>query len=194
MDVSSFSFELLPFAHPDREGWTGQIGGYGIVTVHHELTKSRKERTGQARLYGDGFPDGLFRGLGPGKPSLDEPYMFIGGERVEVTYNARGLRPRDRALRLTQGERGYTYTSLGFGKSAELRRADVRVSVGPGRRVEEPTSGFVCAGEVSGPADATDLAFALLFEAVDTASLTLGGALVSAPLNFLQRRPDGGVV
>ncbi|MFT2018062.1 hypothetical protein ACMA1D_19800 [Streptomyces sp. 796.1] len=191
--MSSFSFELTPFSHPDRTGWSGPVGDFGTVTVHYELTKSSKEKIGQARLYGDGFPDGLFRGRGPGMPTLDDPYMYIGGERVDVAYNARGLRRRARALQLTQGERHYTYTSLGLGKSSELRRDGVRIVVGPGRQVDEAADTHVSAGVVTGSADATDMAFALLFEAVDTSSLTLSGAVISAPFTFLQRSSDGGV-
>ncbi|MBB5934682.1 hypothetical protein [Streptomyces zagrosensis] len=190
--MSEYSFELLPFTHPAHDGWTGPVGDFGVVTVHYERTVSPKEKIGQARLYGDGFPDVLFRGSGPGMPTLHKAHMFVGGEPVELSYNARGLRRSARALRLTQGDRSHTYTSAGVGKEAELCRTGVKITVGPGRRVDDPHKGLVTAGQVQGPADPVDLAIAIIFEAVDTSSLTLGGAMVMAPLNFLQRQTDGG--
>lgn len=190
--MSDYSFELLPFAHPARDGWTGPVGEFGEVTVHYERAFSAKETIGQARLYGPGFPDGLFRGRGPGMPTLREPYMYIDGEKVEVSYNSLGVRRSARALHLKFRDRSYTYTSLGINKEAELRRPGIKVTVGPGRRTERPHRELVTAGRVEGDADPVDLAFALIFEAVDTSSLTLGGVAMMAPLKFFQGRSDGG--
>lgn len=190
--MSDYSFELKPFSNPSRDGWVGSVGEFGEVTIHYERAFSRKETIGQARLYGPGFPDGLFRGKGSGMPSLRDPYMFVDGERVEVSYNTLGLRRSARALRMEFRDCSYTYTSLGINKKSELIRPGVKITVGPGQRLSKSHNELAVTGQVQGEASPVDLAFALIFEAVDTSSLTLGGVAMMAPLNFLQMKSDGG--
>jgi hypothetical protein len=84
--------------------------------------------------------------------------------------------------------REYVYSVEDLGMTGVLEREGVRVSIEPGRYVP-PATRFT-AGTATGPADAVDLAIAIVLEEVDTDVLTLGGAALSSPLALMQYFSD----
>ncbi|MET7936466.1 hypothetical protein [Streptomyces sp. NPDC005322] len=112
--------------------------------------------------------------------------LHVAGNAVAMTRNSLGLRQSARALRLTYQDRTFSYRSLGPTKGAVLTGENVEIALGPGRHVRK--AGLVTAVEVSGDVDALALALAIVFEEVETASLTLTGAALMAPVRLINHQ------
>ncbi|WP_367041994.1 hypothetical protein [Streptomyces sp. Je 1-332] len=203
METSSESlqFELMPYSTSTstgskkampKAGFKADVGRFGSVTVercplYRPLEKGKGMDT--VRLSGPAFPDTTFRGKRrSGQPSLSRAELTLAGRPAELRFNARALRKEDRALRISYESREYVYSAEGLGRAKVLERAGVRVTMEPGQYV--PATGTVTAGTATGPADAVDLAIAIVLEAVDTDVLTLGGTALSSPFALLHHFSD----
>ncbi len=173
-----------------KAGLTGDVGDFGSVTVERcPIYRPLEEGMDTVRLSGPAFPETTFRGKRrTGRPSLYKAELSIDGRPAEVRFNARALRKKDRVLRIAYEGREYTYSVEDLGMTGVLEREGVRVSIEPGRYVP-PATRFT-AGTAAGPADAVDLAIAIVLEEVDTDVLTLGGAALSSPFALMQYFSD----
>jgi hypothetical protein len=125
-----------------------------------------------------------------GKPSLDGGWLKVDGVAVKTNFRVTGVRKGSRRLEMFYLNRKYIYISTGEHKTSTLRRGEVTITIGPGRRTAE--KGPTRSVEVSGPGDPTDLAVAIIFEGVDTSVLTLRGALSDVAFKFFNTQNDGG--
>ncbi|MEV0981301.1 hypothetical protein [Streptomyces sp. NPDC049915] len=165
----------------DVQGYRGSVGPFGDVDVRSMLT-SGATRHNEAVLKGEHFPETVFSGGGSGGvPSLDGGWLQIDGIPVRIDLRVKGVRKGSRWLDMWYLDRQYTYRSAGQGKEAVLSRGPVTITID--RAVGKP--GVERMGRAEGGADATDLAIAIVFEQVDTACLTLTGALLAIPKGFL---------
>ncbi|MFJ2819419.1 hypothetical protein [Streptomyces sp. NPDC087294] len=179
--VTDFEFELTPIMTRDAQGVRGKIGPFGEVDVRSILAVGTTQHN-QTVLAGERFPETVFSGGGSGGvPSLDGGWLQLNGVPVRIDLRVKGVRKGSRWLDMWYLDRQYTYKSGGQGKEAVLSRGSVTVTIdrAVGRQ------GVERVGKAEGEADATDLAMALIFEQVDTACLTLTGALLAIPRNFL---------
>lgn len=183
-------YTIRPKKQLPTAGIKGEVGHFGSVVVARcPLYRPLEKGMDTATLSGPAFPETIFRGRRrTGRPSLFKAELTLGGRRAELRFNSRALRKADRALRITYGERGYTYTVQDLGMVRILEREGVRVSITPGRHVPPATT--FSEGTATGPVDAVDLAIAIVLEEVDTDVLTLGGALSSSPFALLQYFSD----
>ncbi|MEU9349990.1 hypothetical protein AB0D65_02970 [Streptomyces griseoloalbus] len=197
MDTSSepLKFELLPYKTAPKKqlptaGVKGDVGRFGSVVVERcPLYRTADRGMDTARLSGPAFPETVFRGKRrSGRPSLLKAELTLDGRPAELRFNARALRKEDRALRIAYEGREYVYSVQGLGKAEVLEREGVRVTIEPGQYV--PSAGTASTGTATGPADAVDLAIAIVLVEVDTDVLTLGGAALSAPFALMQRFSD----
>lgn len=197
MDTSSepLKFELLPYKTAPKKqlptaGVKGDVGGFGSVVVERcPLYRTVDRGMDTARLSGPAFPETVLRGKRrSGRPSLLKAELTLDGRPAELRFNARALRKEDRALRIAYEGREYVYSVQGLGKAEVLEREGVRVTIEPGQYV--PSAGTASTGTATGPADAVDLAIAIVLVEVDTDVLTLGGAALSAPFALMQRFSD----
>lgn len=184
--VDNFRFELVPFRDERGVGRQGPVGDFGEVTVLCPA-ESRKRREGptvsRALVTGDGVPDAVFRGRGAGRPGLQASTLHVDGSSVAMERNLLGVRPKSRALQLDYQGRKFSYTYFGVGKGSELKSESGRVTLTPGRHIRR--TGVVTAGVASGSLDALSLALAVIFEEVDTSSLTLAGAASMVPIRLI---------
>ncbi|MER5598528.1 hypothetical protein [Streptomyces sp. NPDC002265] len=171
-------------------GWRGRLKDFGHVTIQHKKSAPGAYR-GFAELFGENLPHTEYTGVGSGCPSLAEGKLSIAGQDVPLRHNSRGMTRHARALKLGYLDRSYTYTSTGYAKPSRLVRDGVEITVGPGS-AESPRDRGVRSGFAVGAVDSVDLAIALIFEAVDTSALTLGGALASAPFALMRPHPRNG--
>jgi hypothetical protein len=179
--VTDFEFDLAPIMTREIQGFRGRIGPFGEVDVRSVLATGTTQHN-QTVLKGEQFPEAVFSGGGTGGvPSLDGGWLQVDGVPVRIDLRVKGVRKGSRWLDMWYLDRQYTYRSAGQGKDAVLSRGPVTVTIG--RAVGKSEVERV--GQVEGSADATDLAIAIIFEQVDTACLTLAGALLSIPRNFL---------
>ncbi|MET7291616.1 hypothetical protein ABZS79_05585 [Streptomyces griseoloalbus] len=197
MDTSSepLQFELLPYKTAPKKqvpttGVKGDVGRFGSVVVERcPLYRPADKGMDTARLSGPAFPETVFRGKRrSGRPSLFTAELTLDGRPAELRFNARALRKEDRALRIAYEGREYVYSVQGLGKAEVLEREGVRVTIEPGQYV--PSAGTASTGTATGPADAVDLAIAIVLVEVDTDVLTLGGAALSSPFALMQRFSD----
>ncbi|WP_431043779.1 hypothetical protein ACQUSR_19070 [Streptomyces sp. P1-3] len=207
--MSSITFTLDPYiSQPDRAqlkdssprhvpatvvGRRGVIGELGEVAVEHTDDRAYDggaQRT-RAQVRGAAVPAVVLTGraVWGSAPSLDQAELTVDGAPVALEHNVMGAKNTARALRFSHAGHAYTYTVLPRSKGAELRRDGVRVLLEPvkgtgGRRITR--------GTVEGPAEAVDVALAVLFEEVDTGLLSLKGAAAHAPFHLLDRlaRPN----
>ncbi|MCX4882786.1 hypothetical protein [Streptomyces sp. NBC_00847] len=179
--VTDFEFDLTPTMTCDIQGFRGRIGPFGEVDVRSVLATGTTQHN-QTVLKGEKFPEAVFSGGGTGGvPSLDGGWLQVDGISVRIDLRVKGVRKGSRWLDIWYLDRQYTYRSAGQGKEAVLSRGSVSVTID--RAVGKP--GVERVGKAVGGADGTDLAIAIVFEQVDTACLTLSGALLAIPRNFL---------
>ncbi|MGC5564977.1 hypothetical protein ACPYPG_19350 [Streptomyces sp. FR-108] len=173
-----------------KAGIEGKVGDFGSVTVERcPLYRPLEKGMDTVRLSGPAFPEASFRGKRrSGRPSLFKAELTLGGRHAELRFNARALRKEDRALHIAYEGRKYLYSAEGLGKAKVLARGGIRITMEPGRFI--PSAGTVRAGTATGPADAVDLAIAIVLEEVDTDVLTLGGAALSSPFALMQHFSD----
>jgi len=194
MSDDDFGFELEPFKNQAQEGLSGTVGVYGRVQVFY--VKPVRPRQGgeifRTEVVSEHLPETHLSGIGMGgKPYLSKKAVLsVGGLEARLVYNVLGFRRTSRALHIGLGDREYTYTSTGS-YAFELRRDKARVVSSQGKWVRE-AGGWYRHGAVQGGVDETDLAVALVFEAVDVSWLSVGGALWSAPFRLLSPQSDGG--
>jgi hypothetical protein len=197
MDTRSepLRFELLPYKTAPKKqlptaGVKGDVGHFGSVVVERcPLYRPTDKGMDTARLSGPAFPETVFRGKRrSGRPSLFKAELTLDGRPAELRFNARALRKEDRALRIAYEGREYVYFVEGLGKAEVLEREGVRVTIEPGQYV--PSAGTASTGTATGPADAVDLAIAIVLVEVDTDVLTLGGAALSSPFALMQHFSD----
>ncbi|WJV46906.1 hypothetical protein [Streptomyces flavofungini] len=180
MRVADFQFELewyrgkkLPGHAAKVHGLTGTVGSFGDVTVEVEWRKPGLKgghRQYETRLYGERMPDVVFRTVGPAKPCLRNARFDVAGERVPLDFNAKALRNKARALRMTCQGRPYEYVVAGFERGATLSRPGVEITMTRGKNPRG--KGHVSFGAVTGEADTLDLALAIVFEHIETRELT----------------------
>ncbi|MFR9795397.1 hypothetical protein ACL02U_05720 [Streptomyces sp. MS06] len=151
------------------------------MEVHSALAAGNL-RHNRTVLTGEQFPEAVFSGGGTGGvPSLDGGWLQIDGVPVRIDLRVKGVRKGSRRLDMWYLDRQYTYRSGGSGREAVLSRGPVRVTIDG----VTGKAGVERSGSAEGGADATDLAVAIVFEQVDTACLTLSGALLAIPRNLL---------
>ncbi|MET9253172.1 hypothetical protein [Streptomyces sp. NPDC003717] len=187
-----FTFELGPdFDGPTQRGYQGPVGPFGQVRVYRPHVDLLDGPLRQVLLEGEGFPATEFMGGHGVLPSLDGGWMKVDETLVEIELKVRSLRKGSRSLEMRYRGRRYTYTSSGMSKEAELNRKGARVRLDRGRYLPE-SGGGTRVGEAGGDElDATDLAIALVLEEVDRSALTISGALLAVPMNFLFGRGRG---
>lgn len=197
--MSEFQFELewyrgkkLPGHAEKVHGLTGTVGAFGDVTVEVEWRKPGLKgghRQYETRLYGERMPDVVFRTVGPPKPSLRNARFDVAGERVPLDYNAKALRNKDRALRMTCQGRSYEYVVAGFERGATLSRPGVEITMTRGKNPRGKGHGSF--GTVTGAAeaDALDLALAIVFEHIETRELTTSDRVSGLLGKVLDPRP-----
>ncbi|MFF9097231.1 hypothetical protein ACF1AX_29425 [Streptomyces sp. NPDC014802] len=179
--VTDFEFDLAPIMTRDVQGYRGSVGLFGDVDVRSVLSTGTTQHN-QTVLKGERFPEAVFTGGGSGGvPSLDGGWLQVDGIPVRIDLRVKGVRKGSRWLDMWYLDRQYSYRSAGQGKEAVLTRGPVTVTID--RAVGRP--GVERVGRADGGADATDLAIAIVFEQVDTACLTLTGALLAIPRNLL---------
>ncbi|MFG3287961.1 hypothetical protein ACGF3G_04010 [Streptomyces sp. NPDC048179] len=185
--MENATFKLEGFREPFFTGWRGVLGDFGHVTVQRKGRASGAYR-GFAELFGGLLPFTEYSALGSGHPGLAEGILTVGGEDVQLSYNTRAIKRISRALKLSYRGRSYTYTSLGYAKPVQLTRDGLGITIAPGSE-ESPRDMSLRSVKIVGAADPVDLAIALIFEVVDTAVLTLGGAIATAPFTMLRSHP-----
>lgn len=179
--MGDFTFELEPFENGTQRGKRGTVGSFGDVMVFYvkPVRQQQSQLMPRTELVAERLPQTSVTGVGTGgRPSLTRAAMEVDGVAGTLKYNAFGIRRASRALHIGYADRHYTYT---YTKSMaiELRREGAHVAIKRGRFV--PGVGRYRAGSAQGAVDEIDLAIAIVFEAVDTDSLSLGTALASAP-------------
>ncbi|MEU8172997.1 hypothetical protein AB0C14_08975 [Microbispora hainanensis] len=182
--MSGFSFDLVervPERRRERKvtflHLVGTAGPYGEVSL--KITSSPRE----AALVGDRLPGATISN--PGTPyghiALDErTRLTVGGVPARLSRNRRALRKEDRGISIVLGDRHYTYLCGPTGRE-ELHDSER----GPVVRQGDPPAGVMMTLTVLPDADATDLALALIMQGADRLVLTVGGAIVSGVMSFL---------
>ncbi|MFD9885089.1 hypothetical protein ACFWZT_26910 [Streptomyces alboflavus] len=180
--MSDFQFELewyrgkkLPGHSAKVHGLTGTVGSFGDVTVEVEWRKPGLKggnRQYETRLYGERMPDVVFRTVGPARPNLRNARFDVAGERVPLDFNAKALRNKARALRMTCQGRLYEYVVTGFERGAVLSRPGVEITMTRGKNPRGKGHGSFGAVTGEAEADALDLALAIVFEHIETRELT----------------------
>ncbi|GAB3152435.1 hypothetical protein [Microbispora hainanensis] len=181
--MSGFSFDLVervPERRRERKDiflhLVGTAGPYGEVSL--KITNDR-----EATLVGDGLPYAEISNLfgASGYVAVDEhTQVTVGGVAARLFRNRRALRMEDRGISIVLGDRHYTYL---FGPTGheELRDSER----GPVVRKGDTPAGVEMTMVVLPDADATDLALALIMQGADRVVLTIGGAIVSGVMSFL---------
>ncbi|GGO29338.1 hypothetical protein GCM10010116_58790 [Microbispora rosea subsp. aerata] len=182
--MSGFSFDLVervPERRRERKSiylhLVGTAGPYGEVSL--KITNYPQEAT----LVADGLPDATISNSGTpyGHITIDErTRLTVGGVTARLSRNRRALRKEDRGISIELGDRRYTYLCGPTGRE-ELRDSERGPVVRQGNRRD----GAVMALDVLPDADATDLALALVMQGADRLVLTVGGAIVSGVMSFL---------
>jgi hypothetical protein len=189
---SDFTFELVPFENEAQGGTRGTIGPYGDAQAFFvkPTRPTQASEIFRSELVSEHLPETYFAGVGMGgQPSLTKGRMRVGETKVEVSYNSRGISRVSRALHLRYEDRAYTY-EVKKGSAVELSRAGARVGLKNGKHL--PPVGFHRLGSTKGAVDEVDLAIALVLEAVEIASLTLGGAIAISPFRLLSSGDGSG--
>jgi hypothetical protein len=195
MSDNDFGFELEPFEDDTQHGLSGTVGAYGFVRISYAKPASWKSGdVFRTELVGEHLPPASVSGTGMGgEPHLGrKAVLTVGGVTAEIVANSLGVSRASRALRIRLGGREYTYARTGRSGGLELRRGEDRVTLTDGEPVGGAGSRRRRKGAVRGGVDATDLAVALVLEETGTSSLSVGGALMSAPFRALMNPGDGG--
>ncbi|MFI7041412.1 hypothetical protein ACIBI0_32435 [Microbispora rosea] len=189
--MSGFSFDLVervPAHRRERKATflllVGTAGPYGEVCLR--VTNAPQEAT----LVGDGLPDATISH--PDTPygyiTLDaQTRLTVGGVAARLSRNRRGLRKEDRGIGIVLGDRHYTYLCAPTGRE-ELRDSER----GPVVQKDDPGVSAAMTMVVLSEADATDLALALIMQGANRLGLTVGGAIVSGVMSFLNGSHGNG--
>ncbi|NUS12046.1 MAG: hypothetical protein HOY69_11695 [Streptomyces sp.] len=190
MSDEEFGFELEHYTRESEEGVRGTVGRFGQVRVFHTTGPWKSGDVFRACLVGEHLPvtDLTSRGFG-GEPAVtNAAALTVGGVTAGLRYNMLGVSRAQRALRISVGDRMYTYARTSA-SGVELSREGVQVALSNGRLSKGLGSRRRRKGTVRGLADATDLAVALIFEAANVSGLSAGRALVSAPFKAVFMTP-----
>lgn len=154
-------------------GYRGTAGEFGRV----ELTCPAKRHGDRytTRVSGETVPATGFSGWARGrKPSLHLAQLVVGGAGIRVQRNRWARTRAGRALRMRVDGREYRYLATGRRhRDRALIRGGVEIRTGRQGRGSHKKAVLT----VSGPADATDLAPAVVMVGVNTRNLTRGGAV-----------------
>ncbi|GIH45286.1 hypothetical protein SAMN05421833_102139 [Microbispora rosea] len=182
--MSGFTFELVPQkpAHRRERKRTfrllaGTAGPYGEVSLR--ITTYPEEAT----LVAEGLPEASLSH--PDAPSGYIPVdartrLVVGGVTASLARNRRALRKEDRGIEIRLGGRSYTYLCGDTGRE-ELWDSER----GPVVRKGAPGANAGITMLVLPDADATDLSLALILQGADRLVLTVGGAIISGVMSFL---------
>ncbi|MFD8523377.1 hypothetical protein ACFV2D_25625 [Streptomyces capillispiralis] len=160
-----------------RRAWTfgyrGTAGEFGRIEVVYPVRRQGDVHV--TEVSGDAVPATSFSGWAYGrKPSLHLGRLSVGGEGIRLRRNRWAQTRAGRALRMRVAGRDYRYL-------ATSRRHRDRALVRDGVEVRTCRQGRGARKKavltVLGPADATDLALAVLMCGVNTRNLTRGGAV-----------------
>ncbi|MDI3342387.1 hypothetical protein ACWEO9_04865 [Streptomyces albidoflavus] len=158
-----------------KHGYQGSLGNFGRVEVETPV-RIRGNRY-VTEIQGKSVPFVAFCGWQyGGKPSLVFGELTVAGEIVPVQRDRWALSRQGRALRFEVDGRAYRY----YAPSRRHRhRALAREGVGVEIVTRRPRRGEGKSATVSvrGPADAMDVALAVLLCGVNTRNLTPGGAV-----------------
>ncbi|WP_428934662.1 hypothetical protein [Streptomyces sp. ACT015] len=187
--MTDVRFELRPFFGRGVHGRAGVVGGVGRVTV--EVVRRKKSgRAGppqsDVRVSGDGVPDVVYQPLWTSRPTIRNARLSVGGAPVRLAFNRRAVRNEARGLTFEAAGRAYRYVAGKGGWGGTLTRDGVVVALTLGKN--PAGQGMSSFGEVTGPADGTDLALAALFEEVDTLEITVTGAVTGVVHRMLTPR------
>ncbi|MEU6083748.1 hypothetical protein [Streptomyces sp. NPDC047108] len=195
MHLDGVAFTLARSGSPNRYvlrdqvfSWAGTVSGLGHVEMVYPTERS--DHGGLflgASVTGVGVPASSYGGREyGGRPSLADGELVLAGNPARLSRSSWGLTRRARALRIHAGDRSYAYAEVRDRRRHELRRPGACVRTTRSARRNPRT----IAGSVHGLADGVDVALAVLLEGVDTRSLSLRGALLSAPGRLLVRLGD----
>ncbi|PSJ26999.1 hypothetical protein B7P34_19930 [Streptosporangium nondiastaticum] len=111
-----------------------------------------------------------------GQPTLPDSTLRLGIKSTKLKVRNLGLTKSARAVHFSIADRNYVLKSAGAYGNVAVQREDVQVYF---RQADDVVDCYRAQrkstlGTVEGPADATDLAIALLFTEVDTYSFTAG--------------------
>ncbi|XVQ87298.1 hypothetical protein ACQP2K_07750 [Microbispora siamensis] len=182
--MSGFTFELVPQKPARRRErktafllLAGTAGPYGEVTLR--VTTYPRE----AMLVAQGLPEASIShpDASHGTIPVDaRTRLVVGGVTAGISQNRRALRKEDRGIGIRLGDRDYTYVWGDTGR-VELRDS----ARGPVVREGGLGAGSAVKIVVLSEADATDLALAILMQGANTLGLTVGGAIISGVMSFL---------
>ncbi|MFD4761403.1 hypothetical protein ACFWOJ_21750 [Streptomyces sp. NPDC058439] len=179
--MSIFEFELRKFSNRKEIGCKGIAGTFGdVLTARQEISIKESRRRGnrsEVVLRGEQLPELLFRGTGPGRPTLETPHLLIEGISIELDFSKRAFRRKSRALHLTHEGRTWTYVVIHPNRSSVLERPGVQIPLD--RRKSSTGKGASSYVTATREAAAIDLALAIIFKEVQTYALTSGGAISS---------------
>ena len=182
--MPGFTFELMQ-QKPDRRRerrttfrlLVGTAGPYGEVAL--KVTNYPREAT----LVGEGLPEASIShpDASYGSIPIDaRTRLMVGGVAAQLTQNRRALRKEDRGIGIKLGHRDYTYVCADTGRE-ELRDS----TRGPVVREDGFGADSAVRIVVLSGADATDLAVGILMQGANTLGLTVGGAVFSGVMSFL---------
>ncbi|WP_432929928.1 hypothetical protein ACQPZZ_06780 [Microbispora sp. CA-135349] len=162
----------------------GTAGPYGEVSLR--ITNYPREAT----LVAQGLPEASIS-------HPDSSYGFIpvdartrlevGGVAARLTQNRRALSKEDRGIEIRLGDRDYTYVCTDAGREELRDSARGPVVREDGFGAESAIRIVVLPG-----ADATDLALGILLQGANTLGLTVGGAIFSGVMSFLNGSKGNG--
>lgn len=186
--MSELYFELKPFSTKTETGRKGTVGRFGEVTVSYPRKgwSDNASTLIELQLRGERLPPATYTSVGTNRPTLKEFQFLLDGHPVELHFNRRGLRNKDRAMKVACRGRSYEYIVAGTKKGSVLRRTDLKITMV--RAKNTSGKGISSFYTVTGEADEIDLALAIVFEEVDTFDLTKFGATAAA-LNKIYNLP-----
>lgn len=154
-------------------GYRGTVGEFGRIELVYPAKRHGDRYT--TEISGDTVPATTFNGWARGrKPSLHLAQLSVGGAGIRLKRNRWAQTRSGRALRMQVAGREYRYLATG---RRHRDRALIRsgVEIRTGRQGGGPRKKVTLT--VLGPADATDLALAVVMVGVNTRNLTRGGAV-----------------
>ncbi|WP_051717579.1 hypothetical protein [Streptomyces sp. NRRL F-5727] len=171
-----------------QPSWAGVVPGLGHVELRYGAAAGRSSAFRQFSVGGERIPPAVFSGINYAQmPLPSRPRLQVGPHTGTVSRRRSGLSRDGRALRIGLGERAYRYRQGPDKCVHELLRAGLLVRV----TRDDWYRPLRLDVQAEGPADAVDLALALVLQGVYTRHLSQGGRWFSLPFRILNRLPDG---
>jgi hypothetical protein len=166
-------------------GYRGTAGEFGRIEVVYPAKRLGDRHVTDVK--GDSLPDTSFVGWAYGrKPSLFIAELSVGGAGIRLKRSRWAQTRAGRALRMQVAGREYRYRATSARhRDRTLVRNGVEIRTSRHGRGARKKATFT----VLGPADATDLALAVVLCGVNTRNLTRGGAVrafFNRSLNWLE--------